>query len=507
MPDGANRLWGKTLLRQSREAAFGRCKNAMPMNARLPFRVIALAAAACAFVPVVGGADTAERLSTSADQKRINLTIYNGGSSLVHDERRVTLAQGANAIAWRDVSGAMDATSAIVDDLTAPGATSVVEQNFDFDLLKPSTLLDKYVGRQVTVVHDRPRAGQPASETATLLSNNEGVVLKYSDRIEAGLYDSHIVFPAIPENLRDQPTLVLDLASKKGGDRDLDLSYMTGGLGWSADYVGVVSSDESKMDISGLVTLTNTTGTTYPNARLQLVAGNVNVAPPNTHQLQAIGRVFARAPKMEQENFFEYHLYTLDRPTTVANAQTKQVSLLSAAAVPIRKTLELRGSDAYYSNADADLGAKLSLGVYITFANKDGDLGVPLPAGTFRLYKNDSKGTSQFLGSDAIDHTPRDQNVRLHLGDSFDVTANKKQTDFKGLGGCTFESSYRLAISNAKDVAQDVEVVEPIPGTWSILKENYPHEKSSSATATWHLNVPSRKTVALEYTAHVSLCF
>ncbi len=212
-------------------------------------------------------------------------------------------------------------------------------------------------------------------------------------------------------------------------------------------------------------------------------------------------------PKMEQENFFEYHLYTLDRPTTVANAQTKQVALLSAKSVPIHKTLELRGSDFYYSSPNADLGTKLKIGVYITFANKGGDLGIPLPAGTFRLYKNDRKGTSQFLGEDRIDHTPRDQDVRLHLGDSFDVTANKKQTDFKGLGGCTFESSYEVAVSNAKDGAQDVLVVEPIPGTWSIVSENFPHEKSSSATSTWHLTVPGRKTVTLHYTAHVSLCF
>ena len=478
----------------------------MPMIARRLLCAITLASVTCSIAPIAIGADPAERLSTSADREQINLTIYNGGSSLIHDRRHVTLSPGTSSIAWRDVSASIDATSAILDDLTTPGATTVLEQNFDFDLLKPSTLLDKYVGRQVTVVHEHPRAGQPASEQATLLANNEGVVLKYADRIETQLYGSHIVFPSIPDNLRDRPTLVLDLASEKGGQHDIDLSYMTGGLGWAADYVGVVSADESRMDISGLVTLTNSTGTTYRNARLQLVAGNVNVAPPSNSQLKMIARA-AYAPHMQQENFFEYHLYTLDRPTNVANAQTKQVSLLSAASVPVRKTLELRGSDSYYSNAYADLGARLSLGVYLTFSNKGGDLGVPLPGGTFRLYKNDSNGTSQFLGSDRIDHTPRDQDVRLHLGESFDVTANKKQTDFKGLGGCTFESSYQLAVSNAKDVAQDVVIVEPIPGTWSILKENVPHEKSSSATATWHLNVPARKTATLDYTAHVSLCF
>ena len=214
------------------------------MKARRFARAVLTFSAIAVFAPLDGGADPAERLSTSADQEQINLTIYNGGTSLIHDRRRVKLDAGTSSVAWRDVSGEMDATSAILDDLTTPGATSVIEQNFDFDLLKPSTLLDKYVGRTVTVMHDKPRPGQAASEPAKLLSDNEGPVLKYRDRIESGLYDSHIVFPAIPENLRDRPTLVLDLASEKAGTRDLDLSYLTSGLGWQADYVGVVDSGE-----------------------------------------------------------------------------------------------------------------------------------------------------------------------------------------------------------------------------------------------------------------------
>jgi hypothetical protein len=476
------------------------------MKARRPLCAFVAIAAGLTFVPMPSGADPSERLSTSADAERINLTIYNGGISLVHDRRRIALENGTNSIAWRDVSGNMDASSAILDDLTTPGATTVVEQNFDFDLLRPTALLDKYVGHQVTVVHDKSRPGEPHSENATLLSDNDGVVLKYSDRVETGLYDSHIVFPSIPENLRDRPTLVLDLASTKAGTRDLDLSYLTGGLGWHADYVGVVSPDETHMNVGGLVTLTNTTGTTFPHAHLQLVAGNVNTSSIPAPIPYSGLRSIASVRPAEQENFFEYHLYTFDRPTTVANAQTKQVSLLSAKNVPIKKTLELRGSESYYSNANADLGAKLKVGVYITFTNKGGDLGIPLPGGTFRLYKNDSKGTSQFLGSDAIDHTPRDQDVRLHLGDSFDVTANKKQTSFKIVGLCTYDSSYAIAVSNAKDEAQDVFVVEPLPGDWSILSENIAHQKTSSSTATWHVAVPSRKTVTLEYTAHVSFC-
>jgi hypothetical protein len=175
--------------------------------------------------------------------------------------------------------------------------------------------------------------------------------------------------------------------------------------------------------------------------------------------------------------------------------------------VPIEETLELRGSASYYFNANADLGAKLPIGAYVTFTNKGGDLGIPLPGGLVRLYANDSHGTSQFLGSDRIDHTPKNEDVRLHVGDSFDVTANKKQTDFKAIGGCTYESSYDIRLANAKDVPQVVEVVEPIPGDWKILSENFPHVKTSSATATWHIRVPPDGNATLTYRAHVLLCF
>jgi hypothetical protein len=455
----------------------------------------------------MGGADPAERTSTLADVRSVNLTIYNGALALVHDRRRLQLDQGVNRVAWRDVGASMDATSAILEDLTAPGAVRVVEQNFNFDLLKPSTILDKFVGRDVTIVHDKPAPGQPARETAKLLADNDGIVLQYADRVETDLSGSHIVFGALPRDLRDRPTLVLDLLSDRAGSADLDLSYLTDGLNWYANYVGVVSPQEDRMDLQGLITLSNTSGTSFPNARLQLVAGNVNVvAGPPPVPVPAPMSATDNAQAVTQQNFFEYHLYTLAQPTSVLNNQTKQVSLLSARRVPIHKTLELRGSDAYYSNPDADLGAKLKVGVYVTFTNRGGELGVPLPGGVVRLYKNDAGGTSQFLGSDQIDHTPRNEHVRLHLGDSFDVTANKKQLTFRSLGGCSFASSYRIVLANAKTEPATVLVVEPIPGDWQITAENLNHQKTSSATASWTVRVPAGGKATLEYSARVKLC-
>jgi hypothetical protein len=476
--------------------------------ARYPLGLLGAIALAFGAIASTACADPVERVSTQSDQRGLNVTIYNGGASLIHDRRRVTFAKGLNRIAWRDVSGMLDPTSAVLRSLTPGDALAVVEQNFDFSLLTPTSLLAKYVGRNVTVVHDVAIPGYPRRERARLLSNNDGVVLQYADRIETSLDGSHIVFDAIPGDLRDRPTLLLDLESSRPGPRDVDLAYMSNGLGWQADYVGTVSADKTHMDLNGLVTLTNTSGTTYPNARLQLVAGNVNLNQDARPMGSENGVALAAVPApMQQENYFEYHLYTLARPTTIANGQTKQVALLSARNVPIKKTLELRGSDSYYSNANADLGAKLPVGAYVTFTNKGGDLGIPLPGGLVRLYANDSRGTSQFLGSDRIDHTPKNEGVRLHVGDSFDVTANKKQTNFTALGNCTFESSYDIRLANAKDVPQVVDVVEPIPGDWKILTENFPHEKTSSATSTWHIRVPADSNTTLTYSARVRLCF
>jgi hypothetical protein len=475
------------------------------MNGRLRLGFCSVVAAVvCLGLPLSSGADPAERTSTLADQHSVNLTIYNASIALVHDRRRIALQKDENRIAWRDVSANMDATSAILEDLSTPGAVRVLEQNFNFDLLNPQAILAKYVGRDVTVVHDHAEPGRPSRETAKLLADNNGVVLQYADRVET-FVDGHLEFPAIPSDLRDRPTLVLDLQSDAAGDADLDLSYLTGGLAWHADYVGVVAPDESHMDLSGLVTLSNTSGTTYTDAHLQLVAGNVNVAaPPPPMMMRSIAGAFQA--QVKQESFFEYHLYTLGRTTTIANNQTKQVALLSARDVPIQKTLELRGSEGYYYNRNGDLGTKLKVGVYETFTNKGGDLGIPLPGGTVRLYKNDTAGTSQFLGSDTIDHTPRNEDVRLHLGDSFDVTANRKQTDFKLPGNCTFQSSYEIVVKNAKTEAARVLVVEPIPGDWTITQENYPHVKTSSSTATWTLDVPANGSATLNYTAVVKVC-
>ena len=454
-------------------------------------------------------AQTEEQRSTLADQQEVAVTIYNENLALVKDQRKLQLKRGASSLAFRDVSARMRPETALMRSTSAPGSVSVLEQNFDFDLLTPQKLLEKYVGRNVSIVRTNPATGQETTEQAQVLSANDGVVLKIGDRIETGI-PGRIVYSDVPPNLRDRPTLVMALDNTGAQQQDLELSYLTGGLAWKADYVVELNPAEDKLDISGWVTLTNTSGATYRNAKLQLVAGDVNQVAPVMQ-----GRVFAMAPapammakagnEMVEESLFEYHLYTLTRPTTIAENQTKQVSLLSASGVPVRKELLLKGNDYYYQSSNGDLGQKLKVGVFVEFDNKENaQLGMPLPKGIIRVYKKDRAGNAQFIGEDKVDHTPKNETVRLKLGDAFDVTADKKQTDFKKLGGTgkynyVLESAYEIVLKNAKKEAVVVTVQEPMPGDWQVLSESHPHTKSASNTAVWKVSVPAEGNTKLVY--------
>jgi hypothetical protein len=451
-------------------------------------------------------AESGEHTSTLGDQQAVSVTIYNDNLALVRDERRITLPKGTLRVALRDVSAQMDPSTALLHSLTSAGAVSVIEQNFDFDLLSPEKLLEKYVGRDVTVIHSNPRTGAETREQAKVLSVNGGVVLQYANRIETGV-DGRLSFPSIPPNLRDRPTLVTDLDNSYDGPQQVELDYLTGGMSWRADYVGVLNAADNRLDLNGLITLTNTSGATYTDARMQLVAGNINRAQvPQT--LRTLGAMNAApAAEVRQETLFEYHLYTLTRPTTIADQQTKQVALLSASGVPVTKSLELRGQEYYYYQQAGDLGQQLKPQVYLEFSNDGGGLGIPLPKGIVRIYKKDSQGNTQFVGEDTIDHTARKERVRLLLGESFDVTATKKQTDFKRIApyGDRYEyvSSYTIEMRNAKDTPVTLKVVEPMPGDWSIAAENFSHVKTSSTTSTWTITVPPSGKTTLSYTVHV----
>jgi hypothetical protein len=449
-----------------------------------------------------------ESRSTLNDQQSVAVTIYNQDLALVKDTRKVNLKTGLNALAMRDVSAQIRPETALLRSINAPGSLMLLEQNFDFDLLTPHKMLEKYVGKTVGIVKTNPMTGAETTEQATVLSANDGVVLKIGNRIETGL-PGRIVYDDVPANLRDRPTLVTQINNKGATDQTVELSYLTGGLGWKADYVAELNDKENMLDLSGWVTLTNTSGTSYKNAKLQLVAGDVNRVQeqfrPMAKAVMMESRAADAAAPMAEEGLLEYHLYTLDRPTNIMEAQTKQVALLSASGVPARKELVLKGADYYYTGQYGEIGTKMKVGVFVEFDNKEASrLGMPLPKGVLRVYKKDSKGNAQFVGEDNIDHTPKNETVRLKLGEAFDVTADKKQTDFKLLpnpqkGHSAYESAYELVLKNAKKEKVTVTVQEPIGGDWTIVSESSPHTKANSHLALWKIDVPAEGKTTLTY--------
>lgn len=450
-----------------------------------------------------------EKISTLADQKEVAVTIYNEQLALVKDLRSIQIDSGYNKLAFREVSAQMRPETAILRSLDYPKGFRLIEQNFDFDLLTPQKLLEKYVGKKVGVVKVHPTTGKETIEDAIVLSVNNGVVLRMGERIETG-YPGRIIYDEVPENLRDRPTLVISLNNGTHRKQDLQLSYLTGGLGWKADYVAELSPNDDFLDLAGWVTLTNQSGTTYKNAKLQLVAGDVNqvrheMRLRRNELMMAKSVAEDSAQEMVEEGLFEYHLYTLQRPTTIKNNQTKQVSLLSATKIPVKKEFLLKGFDYYYRSSYGDIGQKLKVGVFVEFENKEtSNLGMPLPKGVVRVYKNDKSGNAQFVGEDRIDHTPKNEKVKLKLGDAFDITADKKQTNFKkataiGKYNYAYTASFEVILKNAKDEPVEVVVREPIPGDWKMKRESHSHKKVAAGTAEWKIKVPAEDEAKLTY--------
>lgn len=454
-------------------------------------------------------ASNTEQRTTLNNQTSVAVTIYNENLALIKDQRKINLNKGFNKLAFRGVSARMRPETALLRSLNPQIKLKVLEQNFDFDLLTPQKLLEKYTGKQVHLSRTNPATGLETIETATVLSTNSGIVLKIGNKIITNPHGEYI-FDNVPDNLRDQPTLVTQLTSSSDKEQTVELGYLTGGLSWKADYVAELSSDDSQLDLTGWVTLTNQSGTQYNNAKLQLVAGDVNQV-----RSQSLGRsprqfeMMAMA-KMEdngvaEESLFEYHLYTLGRTTNLADKQTKQVALLSASSVPVTKQFLLQGNNYYYGRSVGQIGQKMKVAVFVEFNNSEqAQLGMPLPKGIVRVYKNDSKGNAQFVGEDNIDHTPKNEDIRLKLGDAFDITANKKQTDFKKVHhykphNSAYESAYEIELKNAKSEPVTVTVREPVPGEWKIVKESHNHKKVASGTAEWQITIPAESSKLLSY--------
>jgi hypothetical protein len=442
--------------------------------------------------------------TTKKDQVDLSVTVYNTNTALVRDVRQIHLQAGTMPLRFEDVAASILPPTVHFRSLTEPAKLNVVEQNYEYDLLDPQKLMEKYVGREVSFEING------VNMKGTLLSNNNGQIWKVNNEIITGLPVGTFHFPELPNNLYSRPTLVWTLDNRGPAEQRVEASYLTGNMNWTADYVLTVGRDEKAADLDGWVTLVNSSGAAYENAKLQLVAGQI-------HQVASAigGRMMAKAqmvevdaaaqPQFQQEGFSEYHLYTLGRRTSIQNNESKQISLLNGTGIPVEKFLLVEGEPYYYRNPQG-IGNPIpqTVKVFYRFKNDEkSSLGMPLPAGTVRVYQADSKGGMQFVGEDAIGHTPKDETVRVYVGNAFDVVAERKQMDYKKIASGVHEMEYQITLRNHKDGPVNVEVREPIGGDWEVLNSTYKWTKLDSTSIGFEIPVEKDGSATLDYRVRV----
>ena len=463
-------------------------------------KILLPAALAAALAGTALAEPTREVASSAVEREALALTVYNDDLALVRERRLVNLPAGLSRLSLREVSAQIRPETSLLRAVTG-GPVTLLEQNFDFDLLTPQSLLDQHVGREVTVLRPGPDGGEERRERATVLSTQNGTVLRFADRIETGV-PGRLAFDSVPAHLREQPTLSV-LLEAAGGRQSLELSYLSGGLSWKADYVAQLALDGKTMDLSGWVTLSNRSGTAYDNASLQLVAGTLNRAPaPVLLKPQALAAPMLRAEPRE-ETLLDYHLYRFERPTSIADHQTKQLALLTAHAIAVRRDYLLASADCCYRERQDPVGQRLKPAVYVEFENRGGQLGQPLPAGVIRVYSRDSRGAAQFVGEDRIGHSAKNETIRLKLGEAFDLGAERRQTSWRKLGDTSAESAYRVELRNARDEPVTVRVQEAFAGDWELLQQSHPGSKESARVMSWSIPVPAGGSAVLDYTVRV----
>jgi hypothetical protein len=452
---------------------------------------------------VVPPATAAPVSVTRDDQREVMVTIYNGNLGLVKDLREARLPAGVNEVQFMDVAAGIDPTTVHLKSLTDALGLKILEQNYEYDLLTSEKLMEKYVGRKVRLYQ-----GDGTFHEATLLSTN-GPIFEINGQIHMGHY-GRLVLPSLPENLVAKPTLVWLLRNQTARPQRVEASYLTSGITWKADYVMVLNAADSLSDLTGWVTVDNRSGATYGNAALKLVAGDVNRAQEPRRDLRALEMAAkaaspaAASRDFASEGFFEYHLYTLDGRTTIKNNQTKQLSLLAASEVPTTKELIYYGAQDYYRNSYGVPISNQKVAVYLEVKNsKENRLGLPLPKGKVRVYKADRSGSQQFIGEDWIDHTPKDEKVKIKMGNAFDLVGERTQKEFRKLGAGLYEVEWEISLRNHKDAPQTVTVIEPVPGDWQVLSSSHAYEKIEAHTLKYQIPVPKDGATKVAYRVRI----
>jgi hypothetical protein len=429
----------------------------------------------------------------------------------VKDRRELALEEGVNEVAFTGVAAQIDPTSVHFRSLTDPQGTTVLEQNYEYDIVGSARLVQKYLGQEIWLVTD-----DGTQYTGKLLSGTGDIILQRSDgSVTVVKRDAvrEFNFPQLPEGLITQPTLAWLLEAQQGGDHEAELTYLTQGINWQADYIVVLGQDDASLDLDGWVTLDNRSGATYQDARLKLVAGDVHRVEEGRYaapqeEMVLVEKAMA-TPQVEERALFEYHLYEVQRPVTVRDNQTKQIEFASGTNVSAEKFFVYDGAGTAYWGwgpvTDPGYGTSSNpkVNVMLEFRNEEeAGLGIPLPKGTVRVYQEDVGGGSEFIGEDAIDHTPKDESIRLYLGDAFDIVGERKQTNFRKLGDRAIEESYEITLRNHKEEDVEVRVVEHLSrwSEWEIIEEGAPHNKLDAQTAEWRVEVPADGETTVTYT-------
>lgn len=445
----------------------------------------------------------------------VDLTVYNQNMALVKDKRVLALKAGMNEIRFTDVAAQIDPTSVQFTSLTDPSGTRVLEQNYAYDIVGSKKILEKYLDQNIALVTE-----DGSKYSGKLLSGSDDIILQSDDGQVTTIKLARVrelKFPNLPGGLITKPTLIWLINSAHAGNHDTQVTYITNGINWKANYVVVANKDDTAMNLNGWVTIDNQSGATYEDANLKLVAGDVRrvTPPPAARDGYALPTAAPKGAEAQfvQQDIFEYKLYSLQRATTIRNRETKQIEFTSAVGVPINKLFVYDGGASYrfygYQITDPNYGktSGTKVAVMLEFKNSEQNkLGIPLPKGTIRVYKADADGGNQFIGEDNIDHTAKDEMIRLNIGNAFDVVGERKQTSFVKISDRVIEETYEIKLRNHKKEAVEVRVVERLFrwSNWQILKSNHDYTKTDSQTIEFRVNVKPDGESVVNYTVRYS---
>jgi hypothetical protein len=450
-----------------------------------------------------------------ADKEGVAITIYNSNLAVVKENRKLDLKAGENLFKFLDVAKMIDATSVHFKSLTDPEGTVVLEQNYEFDLVSASKLMQKYIDKEIAVMTEGGKEYR-----GTLLSFDDAcIVIKDKDGklsiIQRQENVKDIQFPSLPEGLLTKPTLVWKLFAKLAGAHMAKVTYMTGGISWKADYTVVTNAEDTMLDISGWVTINNYCGATFKDAMIKLIAGDVNRAvdqyAPSPARYGRGGYAEKSADTgFVEKAFAEYHMYTLGRPSTISDNQIKQIELLNATGAKVTKIYRYHGATVPwygYANYDRNFGMQCNkkVNVYLEFENKkENNMGMPLPGGKIRVYKKDeADGSLEFIGEDEIDHTPKDEKVKILIGNAFDIVGERKSTDFRRFGERSMEETFEIKIRNRKDkdtIKVEVEEVLYRWSNWEIRAKSDNYERKDAQTIIFPVTVEPGQEKVITYT-------